>query len=168
MLIEECLQIDKLVNAITSREILDMKKLLLRCYNKENLKRTKTRAMYQKCKIVEELGELGQALMTNKRKPEKYSDYEDVRGTIESELADVFIAVFGYTLIKEIELLKVKNLPYLIYDAHDIIHRMLILLADQEYSKIISLLYTYAVDNEIDLLYNVRERIAFNNLRMYR
>lgn len=151
-----------IIEGITEEELSKIS-FCLKWFYHENKPRTKShRAAFQKCKIIEELGELGQAFALGRWKPNKYKSYEEVRGTIESELADVCIAVLGYLLITEKQILKFENVLPLTYSEEIFMFKLINYAADESFCKLFNLICSFAIENGIDILYNIRERIKFN------
>ena len=157
-----------IITNITKEEMNKIAFCLKWFYHANKPKTKAHKAEFQKCKIIEEIGELGQAFALGKWKPKKYSSYEEVRGSIESELADVCIAVLGYLQMTGRQVLVFEDLLPLTYSEDVLMFKLLNYASDEEFCKLFNLICSFSIDNGIDILYNIRERLKFNYTRAAR
>lgn len=154
--------VGEIINHITQEELNKIEFCLKWFYHEHKPKTKQDKKTFQQYKILEEIGELGQAFALGKRKPKMYKSYEEVRGTIESEMADVCIAVLGYIQITGKQRLSFANTMPLTYNEDVFLFQMVNLAADESFCKLFNLICSFAIENGIDILYNIRERIKFN------
>jgi hypothetical protein len=119
------------------------------------------REMYQIAKMTEEVGECLQALYAEKFAPPTWGHYSQVRGTFESEAADVIIAALGVIGLtgKKPQLLIYKDSAVNV----ELFSRELI--SAVEYSspaRAISAVFTFCKEEGIDIMRHVQARVAFN------
>jgi len=151
-----------IISNISKKEMNKIEFCLKWFYHANKPKTKAHRAEFQKCKIIEEIGELGQALALGKWKPKKYKSYEEVRGSIESELADVCIAVLGYLQMTGRQISVFEDLLPMTYSEDVFMFKIINYAADENFCKLFNLICSFSIDNGIDLLYNIRERLEFN------
>lgn len=163
MVKSSCKRNGDIISNITKEEMNKIGFCLKWFYHANKPKTKAHKVEFQKCKIIEEIGELGQALALGKWKPKKYKSYEEVRGSIESELADVCIAVLGYLQITGRQSLVFEDLLPQNYSEDLLMLKLLNYASDEEFCKLFNLICSFSIDNGIDLLYNIRERLEFNN-----
>ena len=120
------------------------------------------REMYQMAKMIEEIGECLQALHAENFAPKSWSDYCKIRGTFESEAADVVIAAIGVIHLAG------KNLSLTICrdNAQDDTLFMRELISAVEYgspARAIGAVYHYCQVLDIDIMRHIQARLEFNS-----
>ena len=161
-MIQEERSVGSIINNITEEDLNKIDFCLKWFYHKNKPLSRQLKVSFQKCKIIEEIGELGQAIALGKTKPVNYKKYDEVRGTIESEMADVCIAVLGYLRMTGKTILVFENTTPVAYDEEILMFKLIRYVADEYFCKLFNLICSFSVDNGIDILYNIKERIKFN------
>lgn len=122
------------------------------------------REIAQVGKVIEECGELIYAIVTKAKRLGTEATYNEVRGTIESELADVVIAVYGYAAVSDTTVVSRNENPLPdLYGEDLIVSRIMVAVGECAFSRLVCELFYYCDREGINLYNNVKERLYFNS-----
>jgi NTP pyrophosphatase (non-canonical NTP hydrolase) len=119
------------------------------------------RQMCQIGKMNEEIGEFIQAVALNNRAMVEWIYYTDIRGSIESEAADVIIACLGIIYMWHAEG-SVRFLPYCETRKENLVARMARAIEYTNPTNAISSVISYCVSEGIDIDRHVQHRLEYN------
>lgn len=116
---------------------------------------------YQQGKVIEEIGEMVQALVAGNFASKSYSSYEDIRGTFESEASDVVIAAISYLLIAG------RKLEYAVADlfnndAEVFLYQCVRTVGDDSFTKLIAIIFAFFEATDRNIAAHVFSRLQFN------
>jgi hypothetical protein len=119
------------------------------------------RVCYQSGKVVEEVGEFLQAIAEENGCRGSFS-YPDIRGTVESEAADVVLSTLVLSLLTGEKPYSVRYSTPVLSDTWVIATRLLECASRQDVRRVISTLFFYCELHGIDLYAHVVARLRFN------
>lgn len=119
------------------------------------------RATFQLGKVFEEVGEFVQAVYAHKSCNGTIS-YPFIRGTIESEAADVVLACALYVYESKLDISVCRYTEPVTDDTYVVISRMLDAAGNGDVRRILSTVFFFAECNGFSLLEHTRARIEFN------
>ena len=117
---------------------------------------------HQQGKVIEEIGEMVQAMTAGKFAPKKYSVYSDIRGTFESEAADVVISSVSFLILagRRID----YTLPTCGMDDEVVFQVQCVrTIGDDAFTKLIATVFSFFEATDRDLLQHVLARLQFNS-----
>lgn len=119
------------------------------------------RVCYQAGKVLEEVGELLQAIAEENGCKGSFV-YPNIRGTVESEAADVVLSTLLLSLLTAEKPFSVRYSTPVLQDTWVIVDRLMECAARQDVRRIISTVFFYCEIHNIDLYAHVVARLRFN------